>query len=114
MTCKWGIFWADLNPVIGSEQKGRRPVLVVSDEEFNRVMSVVTVLPLTSLKEGRKIYPNEALVRKGQHGMPVDSLIMAHQVRTISKERLRELIGTISEPETRNSVNYALRVHLNL
>ena len=58
MNYKWGIFIADLNPVQGSEQKGTRPVIVVSDEDFNRLMPVVTILPITSLKEGRRVYPN--------------------------------------------------------
>ena len=57
MSYKWSVFMADLNPVIGSEQQGRRPVLVISDETTNTVMPVVTVLPLTSLKKGRKLYP---------------------------------------------------------
>ena len=48
MNYKWGIFIADLNPVQGSEQKGTRPVIVVSDEDFNRLMPVVTILPVTS------------------------------------------------------------------
>ena len=50
-----GIFLADLNPIIGSEQRGKRPVLVVSDEVFNSVTPVVPILPLTSLKKGRRI-----------------------------------------------------------
>ena len=54
MNYKWRIFSADLNPVIGSGTERKRPVLVISDEDFNIVMPVVTVLPLTSLKEGRK------------------------------------------------------------
>jgi len=63
-----GIFLADLNPVVGSEQKGKRPVLVVSDEDFNQVMPVVTILPITSLKKGRRVYPNEVLISKGIGG----------------------------------------------
>ena len=55
MSYRMGIFLADLNPVIGSEQKGKRPVLVVSDEVFNSVVPVLTILPITSLKKGRRI-----------------------------------------------------------
>jgi len=51
---KWRIFIANLNPVKGSEQRGNRPVLVISDEDFNQVMPVITILPITSLKQGRK------------------------------------------------------------
>ena len=95
MNYRMGIFLADLNPVIGSEQRGKRPVLVVSDEVFNSVMPVVTILPLTSLKKGRRIYPNEVLLPKGIGGLSTDSIILAHQIRTISKQRLGKLLGFV-------------------
>ena len=114
MNYKWGIFIADLNPVQGSEQKGTRPVIVVSDEDFNRLMPVITVLPITSLKEGRRVYPNEVLLKQGMGGLAQDSIILAHQIRTISKNRLRDLIGFINNNSTHDAINDALRVHLNL
>ncbi|MGH9339941.1 MAG: type II toxin-antitoxin system PemK/MazF family toxin [Acidobacteriota bacterium] len=49
--------------MVGSEQAGTRPVLVISDQDFNQLMPVITVLPLTSRKPGRKIYPNEVRAR---------------------------------------------------
>lgn len=109
-----GIFLADLNPVIGSEQRGKRPVLVVSDEVFNSVMPVVTILPLTSLKKGRRIYPNEVLLPKGIGGLSTDSIILAHQIRTISKQRLGKLLGNVNDNLTQESIAQAMRVHLNL
>ncbi|MCX5885924.1 MAG: type II toxin-antitoxin system PemK/MazF family toxin [Proteobacteria bacterium] len=114
MNYKWGIFRADLNPIVGSEQRGTRPVIVVSDEDFNMVMPVVTILPVTSLKEGRRIYPNEVLLTKGSAGLPQDSIILVHQIRTISKQRLKERIGFINRDSVREMINDALRVHLNL
>ena len=114
MNFKWGIFIADLNPVQGSEQKGTRPVIVVSDEDFNRLMPVVTILPITSLKEGRRVYPNEVLLKQGIGGLTQDSIILAHQIRTISKNRLRDSIGFINNNSTHDAINDALRVHLNL
>ena len=111
---KWAIFIANLNPVKGSEQRGDRPVLVISDEDFNQTMPVVTILPLTSLKQGRKVYPNEALLSKGIARLPRDSLVLAHQVRTISKTRLRKLLGSLKETELMDAINNALRIHLNL
>jgi len=114
MNYKWGIFIADLNPVQGSEQKGTRPVIVVSDEDFNRLMPVVTVLPITSLKEGRRVYPNEVLLKQGVGGLAQDSIILAHQIRTVSKKRLRDSIGFINNLSTHNAINDTLRVHLNL
>lgn len=53
---QWAVFEANLGPVTGAEQKGRRPVLIVSNEEFNQAMPNVTVLPLTSTK--RRLYPS--------------------------------------------------------
>lgn len=114
MNYKWGIFMADLNPVVGSEQRGNRPVIVVSDEDFNKVMPTVSVLPITSLKEGRVVYPNEVFLKAGHGGIFQDSIILAHQIRTISKERLGNLLGHIDEQNIRNNINEALRLHLNL
>jgi mRNA interferase MazF len=114
MNYRMGIFLADLNPVLGSEQKGKRPVLVVSDEVFNSVMPVVTILPLTSLQKGRRIYPNEVLLPKGIGGLSTDSIILAHQIRTISKQRLGKLLGNVNDNLTQESIAQAMRVHLNL
>jgi mRNA interferase MazF len=105
---------ADLNPVIGSEQQGRRPVLVISDETTNSVMPVVTILPVTSLKTGRRVYPNEALLKKGIAGLAADSIVLAHQIRTISKQRLMNCLGEVSAANLQSQINDALRVHLNL
>lgn len=102
---QWHIFQANLDPVTGSEQRGTRPVLVVSDEDFNQLMPVVTVLPLTSSKPGRQIYPNEVLLPKGTAGLPEDSIVMAHQIRTISKTRLKDLYGTIQNKPLRESIH---------
>jgi mRNA interferase MazF len=114
MNYKWGVFSADLNPVIGSEQRRTRSVIVVSDEDFNVVMPVVTVLPVTSLKEDRKVYPNEVLLTKGAVGLSQDSLVLAHQIRTISKQRIKDNIGFVNRDSVRETINDALRVHLNL
>ena len=105
---------ADLNPVIGSEQQGRRPVLVISDETTNSVMPVVTILPLTSLKKGRRVYPNEVLIKNGVAGLELDSIVLAHQIRTIAKQRLITSLGEILDANLRSRIDDALRVHLNL
>ena len=114
MTYRMGIFLADLNPVVGSEQKGKRPVLVVSDEDFNQVMPVVTVLPITSLKKGRRVYPNEVLISKGIGGLTTDSIILTHQIRTISKDRLSKFLGTVKDPRLQSAIDDSVRIHLNL
>lgn len=117
MAMKWKIYKADLNPVTGSEQKGTRPVLIISDDDYSTVMPLVTILPLTSLKPGRIIYPNEVLIRmenQAKTGLLNDSIILAHQIRTISKSRLKDLLGSIDDLEIREKINDALRIHLNL
>ena len=114
MIWKWGIFLADLNPTISSEQQGRRPVIVVSDEDFNRLMPVVTVLPVTSLKQGRRVYPNEALLDAGVGGLDSKSIALAHQIRTIAKPRLIRQLGSVTDEALRHAINSALKVHLNL
>ncbi|MEA2110661.1 MAG: type II toxin-antitoxin system PemK/MazF family toxin [Campylobacterota bacterium] len=77
------IYWADLNPTIGREQAGHRPVLVISNDIENQ-MDIVTVIPITSRKEGRKIYPNEVLLYLNSS----EAILLCHQVRTVSKKRL--------------------------
>ena len=109
---QWAIMEADLDPVAGAEQKGTRPVLVVSNEEFNQAMPNVTVLPLTSTK--RRLYPAEILLPQGKAGQPLDSIIMVHQIRTISKQRLRGLIGYLEGSQLREEVCMAIKEHLDI
>ena len=109
---QWGVFEVDLNPIVGSEQGGRRPVLVVSNEPFNHAMSVLTVLPLTSTQ--RRLYPAEVALPKRAAGQPLDSIIMAHQIRTISKRRVAGLLGYVSDPSFRRLIQKALLDHLDL
>lgn len=59
---RWSIWRANLDPVVGSEQGERRPVLVISETNLNDILPVVNVLPITSRKSRRRIYPNEALL----------------------------------------------------
>lgn len=86
------IYWANLNPTIGREQSGHRPVLVISNDIENQ-MDIITVIPLTSRKEGRKIYPNEVLTQLGGK----EAILLCHQVRTVSKKRLDKKIVTLNK-----------------
>ncbi|KHE93967.1 MAG: type II toxin-antitoxin system PemK/MazF family toxin [Candidatus Scalindua rubra] len=65
---KWDVYLANLDPAIGSEQGKTRPVLIISEDQINQIMPVINVLPITSRKAGRKVYPNEALIPKGVGG----------------------------------------------
>jgi mRNA interferase MazF len=111
---QWGIFWADLEPTKGSEQAGFRPVLVVSSEIMNEALPIVSILALTSLKEGRKIYPIEVLLSSEVTGLPQDSIAMAHQIRAIAKERLKDKCGCLKSEEIKERVKVAIRTYLDL
>ncbi|MEW6034279.1 MAG: type II toxin-antitoxin system PemK/MazF family toxin [Chloroflexota bacterium] len=108
----WSVFEADLDPVAGAEQKGTRPVLIVSNEEFNQAMPNVTVLPLTSTK--RRLYPCEVLLPAGKAGQPLESIVMAHQIRTISKQRLERLLGYLDDTQLQHEVHRAIKEHLDM
>ena len=109
---QWGIFWANLEPTKGSEQAGTRPVLVISAEEANQALPVVTVLALTSVKPGRKIYPIETYLSAEVTGLPKDSIAMAHQVRAVSKERLGRKSRSVISEEIKEQVRKAIRIYL--
>jgi mRNA interferase MazF len=93
---KWGIYRANLDPTIGSEQGKSRPVLIVSENLINDLLNTVNVLPITSRKIGRQIYPNEALIESASFGLENESVILSHQIRTLDKKRLSIKYGTIS------------------
>ena len=109
---QWAIMQANFDPVAGSEQKGMRPVLIVSNEEFNQALSNVSVLPLTSTR--LNLYPAEVFIPKGIAGQPSDSIIMAHQIRIIPKKWLTDLFGYLEDIELQRAVCEALKEHLNL
>lgn len=111
---RWRVYLANLDPTRGSEQRGTRPVIVVSYEGFNRVMPVVTVLPITSLKPGRRVYSNEAKLPRNSCGLRQESLALAHQVRTIDKSRVLKPVGAVTDQALRDAIEQALRVHLDL
>ncbi|MCL6559578.1 MAG: type II toxin-antitoxin system PemK/MazF family toxin [Firmicutes bacterium] len=114
VTYQWNIFWANLNPVRGSEQSGKRPVLIISVEEINQTLPIVSVLPITSTKPGRTIYPTEIFLSKEATGLPNDSIAMVHQVRTISKKRLGECCGKVEKPELQKKIKRALKLYFGL
>ncbi|MCX6006232.1 MAG: type II toxin-antitoxin system PemK/MazF family toxin [Chloroflexi bacterium] len=109
---QWAVMEANLDPVTGAEQNGLRPVLIVSNEEFNQAMPNVTVLPLTSTQ--RNLYPSEVLLPEHKAGQPSQSIIMAHQIRTISKRRLGRLLGHLDDSDLRSAVHEAIQEHLDI
>lgn len=113
---RWEVFWADLQPSVGSEQGGeRRPVIVVSNDGFNAAMTTVTVLPLTKLEgKRRKPYAFEVLLPPGTVGKRFTSVVMPHQIRTISKLRLIEIMGRVENRSLREEIEDRLLEHLDI
>ncbi len=109
---QWAVYEANLNPVAGAEQKGIRPVLIVSNEEFNQAMPNVTVLPMTSTQ--RRLYPSEILLPEGKAGQPLKSIVMAHQIRTISKQRIGKVVGYLDDIQLRHEIHKAVKEHLDM
>ena len=109
MVNKWEIYFCNLDPTEGSEQKGRRPVLVVSTDSVNHNLPVSTVLPLSSVKENDKIYPTEVLLPISISGLPKISVAMVQQIRTVSHSRLQNKVSMITDEETRQKIAVALR-----
>lgn len=111
---KWDIAWALLDPAIGHEQAGRRPVLVFCNDVIAAPIGLATVLPLTTWREGRRVYPTEVLLPARTGGLPASSLVLAHQVRTLSTRRLSTAIGSIGDAALRDDVVTALRRWLDI
>lgn len=115
MKYQWCVFLATLDPVSGSEQGGRRPVLVVSRERINQLLPVVNVIPLTSKKSAdRAIYPNEVLLPAGTAGLLVDSIALCYQIRTLDKNRLERNIGELASYGLRQKIIEAMRFQLDV
>lgn len=111
---QWNIFWVNLDPAKGSEQSGTRPVLVISIEPVNRVLPVVTVLSITSMKSGRKIYPTEVFLPAEKTGLDKDSIAMAHQIRSISKERLGSVCGKVANSQLQKNIQDTVKLYLGM
>lgn len=115
MKYQWHIFLASLNPAKGSEQAGRRPVLIISRESINQILPVVNIIPLTSQKSvARNIYPNEVLLPADVAGLKMNSIALCYQVRTLDKSRLEEDVGELVDAELRQEVIEALRFQLDI
>jgi len=109
------LFWALLEPRSGSEQRGRRPVILVSHDGFNQVPSwrSVLVVPLsTSPRQGGRC-PTVVAIAAGEAGLPEDSYALCHQVTTIDRGRLCEPLGALPG-STLQAIERGLRVALGM
>ena len=111
---KWAIYRANLEPVLGSEQGKSRPVVIISENEINELLNIVNVLPITTRKQNRKIYPNEALLEVDKSGLTNESIVLCYQIRTLDKQRLSAYLGEIKDEEKQNEVMSALCFQLGI
>ncbi|MGI6751239.1 MAG: type II toxin-antitoxin system PemK/MazF family toxin [Anaerovoracaceae bacterium] len=109
---KGEIYFADLSPVVGSEQGGIRPVLIVQNDIGNKYSPTVIVAAVTSQINKAKLPTHVEVGAKG-HGLSKDSVILLEQLRTIDKRRLRERIGRIEE-EGLVQIDEALAISLGI
>lgn len=106
------IYYADLRPVIGSEQGGVRPVLIIQNEAGNKHSSTVICAAITSRQNKAKI-PTHVDLAASRCSISKDSVILLEQVRTIDKQRLREKVCHLDD-DIMGNVNQALKVSLSL
>lgn len=115
MVKKWDIFYIDLNPVKGSEQQGKRPVLVISNDAVNMNLPIFTCIPFSSVKPDAKIYPTEVCLSTAESGLPRDSILMLQQIRTVSVNRISgDKIKTITDDTIKEKINQAIRAYFDL
>lgn len=113
MTVKRGdIYYADLSPVVGSEQGGIRPVLIVQNDVGNKYSPTVIAAAITSQKYKTRL-PTHISVNADDCGLAKDSVVLLEQVRTIDKTRLKEHMGTLDNSEM-NRIDKALSVSFGL
>ena len=106
------LYYAELDPIIGSEQAGTRPVLVVSNDIGNQYSPVIVIVPITSRRMGRKRLPTHVEVKMPEL-LKNESTALTEQIRTIDKLRLKEYIGSLPDCLMRE-VDQALAVCISL
>ena len=106
------IYYADLSPVVGSEQGGIRPVLIVQNDVGNRHSPTVIAAAITSQKDKAKL-PTHISVQAATCGLTKDSIVLLEQIRTIDKRRLKDRMGAL-DPPSMTRVDKALQISFGL
>ncbi len=106
------IYYADLSPVVGSEQGGVRPVLIIQNDIGNKYSPTVIATAITSQINKAKM-PTHIELEANEYGLSKDSVVLAEQIRTIDKRRLKEKIGHLDD-ELMTRVNEALEISFGL
>ena len=107
------MFYADLSPVVGSEQGGIRPVLIIQNDLGNKYSPTVIAAAITSQTNKTKL-PTHIELGENMSGLKSNSVVLAEQIRTIDKSRLKEKIGHIDDMQIMNKLNNALGVSFGL
>jgi mRNA interferase MazF len=111
---RWEIYKANLDPTIGSEQGKSRPVVIISENNINDLLNTVNIIPLTSRKNDRRIYPNEVLIEQSKFGLINESIVLCQQIRTIDKRRLLHKYGEITDIEIQDKIIESLCFQLGI
>ncbi|MCY7422430.1 MAG: type II toxin-antitoxin system PemK/MazF family toxin [Chitinophagaceae bacterium] len=111
---KWEIWTANPEPVVGSEQGKTRPVLIIIEGYTNDVLNVINLLPLTTRKNNRSIYPNEVLIHAGTSGLINESIVLCYQIRTIDKRKLGKRYGLLQDESLKEEIIEALKFQLGI
>ncbi len=106
------IYYADLSPVVGSEQGGMRPVLIVQNDVGNKYSPTVIAAAITSQTNKAKL-PTHITLNADRCGLSKDSVVLLEQIRTLDKRRLKERMGTL-DSGSMNQINQALSVSFGL
>ena len=107
------MFYADLSPVVGSEQGGIRPVLVIQNDTGNKYSPTVIVSAITSQLNKNKL-PTHIELGSKEYGLKSDSVVLTEQIRTIDKSRLKEKIGHIQDDRVMDRINSAIGISFGL
>lgn len=106
------IFYADLSPVIGSEQGGIRPVIIIQNDIGNKYSPTVIVAAITSQINKAKL-PTHVEISSEEYGLNRDSVVLLEQIRTLDKKRLKEKIGHMTEVDMKK-VDKSLLISISL
>jgi len=106
------IYYADLSPVVGSEQGGVRPVLVIQNDIGNKYSPTIIIAAITSQLTKAKL-PTHIELNKDKYNLSKDSVVLLEQIRTLDKRRLKEKIGSVDHL-TMQSIDVALMISLGV
>ncbi len=106
------IYYADLSPVVGSEQGGVRPVLVVQNDVGNKYSPTVIIAAITSQLTKAKL-PTHIELNKDLYNLPKDSVVLLEQIRTLDKRRLKDKLSSI-DTHTMQKVDVAIMISLGI